>query len=387
MYTAPTSQPVRVVIVGAGVAGLEAALALRSVAGDRVKITMLDPESEFVYRPMAVREPFACAAAKRYPLAGLASDIGVELRPERFSWLDSDAREVHTAGGTSIGYDDVLLALGARPQTAFRHALTLDYRTLDEQLHGVILDVEGGYLSSLAFVIPAGATWMLPAYELALMSADRAYGMGVSLSVTVVTGEDRPLSVFGAAASKAVAAMLRRAGIELISGASCQVPSQGRVSILSSDRELRVDRVIAMPELFGPQLRGVPADGPGGFVKVDPCCRVRGLDRVFAAGDMIDFPVKHGGLAAQQADVAATAIAALAGAPVTPRPLRALIEGVLLGGEEPLHMLTQFAGALGGSSHAESTSPWDRQHKIFARYLTPYLDRHDARCALPAQPE
>jgi sulfide:quinone oxidoreductase len=81
-------QPFNVLIAGGGVAGLEAALALRDLAGERIRTTMLAPEAEFVYRPMRVREPFACGGARHYPLDQIARDVGFELRPDAFKWLD-----------------------------------------------------------------------------------------------------------------------------------------------------------------------------------------------------------------------------------------------------------------------------------------------------------
>jgi sulfide:quinone oxidoreductase len=60
---------------------------------------------------------------------------------------------------------------------------------------------------------------------------------------------------------------------------------------------------------------------------------VYGLDAVYAAGDITSFPVKHGGLAAQQADVVAAAIAARAGVAIDPRPLKPVIRGMLLAGD------------------------------------------------------
>jgi len=54
------------------------------------------------------------------------------------------------------------------------------------------------------------------------------------------------------------------------------------------------------------------------LLSIDPLCRERGLTNVFAAGDATDFPIKHGGIAAQQADVAAQTIATMADAPVQP---------------------------------------------------------------------
>ena len=92
--TTPT--PFRVLIVGGGVAGLEAALALRELAGERIATTLLTGAPEFVYRPMRVREPFAYPAARHYPLDEIARDIGVELVQDTFKWLDGDRRLVHT---------------------------------------------------------------------------------------------------------------------------------------------------------------------------------------------------------------------------------------------------------------------------------------------------
>ena len=57
-------EPLRVVIAGGGVAGLEAMLALRELAGDRVDIELLSPSDEFVYRPMLVAEPFGSGCAR-----------------------------------------------------------------------------------------------------------------------------------------------------------------------------------------------------------------------------------------------------------------------------------------------------------------------------------
>src|SRR5271165_6395190 len=59
--TAESSHPekLRVVVAGGGVAALETVLALADLASDQTDVTVLAPGSEFVYRPMTVREPFA----------------------------------------------------------------------------------------------------------------------------------------------------------------------------------------------------------------------------------------------------------------------------------------------------------------------------------------
>jgi sulfide:quinone oxidoreductase len=367
----------RAVIVGGGVAGLEAALALRDLAGERISATLLTPAPEFVYRPMRVREPFGYSAARHYSLEKIAGDIGLELVLDAFGWLDPNRRLLHTEGGDTLEYDALLLAPGARLRPRFRHALTLDDGRLDEQLHGLIQDVEGGHVHKLAFLAPSPVPWPLPLYELALMTARRAYDMNVDVSITLVTPEDAPLAVFGSEVSDAVHQLLETNGILVLPSAQPDTPEAGQVSLHPGSRRLYVDRIIALPQLFGPALRGVPTSSASGFIPVDVHCRVPTLERVYAAGDATDFAVKHGGIAAQQADAAAASIAAIAGAPIEPKPFVPIIRGVLLGGEKPLYLSARITGAHGSRSEVSETPTWPPDAKIVATYLGPYLESCD----------
>lgn len=372
----------RVLIVGASVAGLEAALALRDLAGDRVNTTLLEPEANFTYRPLRVKEPFGLEAAKQYPIEEIARDIGVELLHERFKWLDRDSRLVHTDGGEKLPYDALLLALGARLRPAFAHAITIDDSVLDEQLHGLIQDVEGGYVRSIAFLSPSAMPWPLPMYELALMTARRAFDMEVEVAITIATPEDSPLAIFGLRASQAVQSLLEKNGIAVIGSAHCSVPEARLVVVHPGERKLRPQRIVALPQLFGPSIPGVPTGTSSGFVPVDPNGQVRHLDRVFAAGDATDFPIKHGGIAAQQADAAAMAIAALAGAPVKPEKFNPEIHAMLLGADKPLYLSAHVTGGHGSSSEVSDRPSWSPGTKIAAKYLAPYLESRERQAAV-----
>lgn len=372
----PHHEKLRVIIAGGGVAALETALALADLSPDLTDVTMIAPNSEFVYRPLAVGEPFAYCAASRYPLAQIARDADAELVTDELVWVDPGKQTIHTRSGQSIEYDALMLALGAKAVPRYSHALTIDDRRLDETMHGLIQDVEGGYTKSIAFVSPARMAWPLPLYELALMTAGRAYDMGVEVPITVITPEDAPLAIFGAAVSRAVGDLLTRAGIETITSAYAEIPSQGHVVINPGDRHLTVGRVVALPELYGPSLRGIPL-GEHGFVRVNKHGRVPDLGPVYAAGDAVEFPIKHGGIASQQADVAAESIAALAGAPVVPHRFQPVIRGMLMTGEEPLYLTAQITGGHGFSSEVSHTPLWSPAAKIAAKYLGPALEGYD----------
>ena len=367
-------QPLRALIVGGGVAGLEAALALRNLAGERVTTTMLTPELHFVYRPMRVREPFGDRAARRYPLQEIACDAGFELRQDALKRLDAQGQMVYTEARERLSYDALLLALGTVSYRRFRHALTVDDRRLDEQLHGLIQDVEQGYIRKLAFIIPNPAPWPLPVYELALMTARRAWDMNIELSITVVTPEDAPLAIFGQPVSRAINELLEGHGIFVVSSTECKVPRRGEVVIHTGGHRLYVDRVIALPELLGPSVPGVPRLTPHGFIPIDPYCKVVGTERVFAAGDATDFTIKHGGIAAQQADVAAECIAALAGEQIEPSRFEPRLHAMLLGANKPLYITADVPGNGDPSSGISEKPAWSPPTKIVAKHLAPYLD-------------
>ena len=130
-------------------------MALRDLAGERVRTTLLAPEAEFVYRPMKVQEPFvAFSDARRYSLEEIAGDIGAELRRDAFKRLEADRRVVHTELGGQLEYDALLLAFGAVLRPRLQYALTLDDHGLGEQLQGLIEGLETRRIHRLAFVVP-----------------------------------------------------------------------------------------------------------------------------------------------------------------------------------------------------------------------------------------
>ncbi len=380
MNSQASNPRLRVVIAGGGIAAMEAAIALHELARERTAVTVVAPNAELVNRPMTVREPFGYPTARRYPLAPIVRDAGAELIVDELAWVDPGRRVLHTKADAEIEYDALVLAIGARANPRYTHALTIDDRHLDETLHGLLQDLEGGYIKRLAFVSPGRMAWPLPLYELAMMTSARAYDSNVELETTIVTPEETPLAIFGTHASEAVATRLERARIKVITSAYAEVPRTGEVVVRPGDLHLSVDRVIALPELYGPSLRGIPLSEHG-FIRVTPHGQVLDVEGVYAAGDATDFAVKHGGVASQQADAAAESIAALAGAPVTPEPFHPVIRGMLLTDEEPIYLSARITGGQGFSSEVSDTPIWSPASKLASRYLSPYLELQERETA------
>jgi sulfide:quinone oxidoreductase len=188
---------------------------------------------------------------------------------------------------------------------------------------------------------------------------------------------DAPLAVFGDRVSVEVGRLLTQNGITTITSAHASVPEPGQVTIHPGDTSLRVDRVVSLPQLSGPSTPGVPGGSDGAFIPVDVQCRVRGLENVLAAGDATDFPVKFGGIAAQQADTAAETIASMAGAPVEPHPFHPVLQAILLGADKPLYVSAHVTGGHGSSSEIGEEPRWSSPVKIVAKYLAPFLQSHD----------
>ena len=368
-----TRTPHRVVVAGGGVAGLEALLALHALAGERVELTLVSPNPDFVYRPLAVAEPFALGHQRRTPLAEAARATGAAFVEAPLVAVDAAAKTVQLGDGRELAYDALVLATGASAAPAFDNVFTWDDASGVEAVGGLLRDLEEGYSQHLAIVVPPGPGWPLPAYELALLIAGDARGMGMDPDITLVTPERAPLAIFGSRAVEVVTTELERAGVKVELGAYAEIEDGPPRAIVMrpSGRRLEVDRILALPRLRGRTPDGIPAD-PDGFITVDTHGRVAGVAGVWAAGDGIDFPVKFGGLAAEQADAAAADIAADAGAVVERKPFRPVLRGRLLTGSGPRYMRYDASGG-DGEGEATTHTLWWPPGKINGRYLTPWL--------------
>jgi len=362
----------RVIIGGSGPAAIEAALVLRQLAGALVVTTIVTPDEECVHLPMTVLAPFARSGSTRYPLADLVSDAGATLRRGTIASVDPASRAVRTADGETLTYDALLIAVGGVQQFPSPRALAYGGPGADERMHGLIQDLEAGYVKRVAFVVPADVSWPLPLYELAIMTAERADDMCAHVELTLVTPEAVPLELFGPDIARDMEEMLDTAGIALRTGTRADVPAANMVELQPDGELLHVDRVVTLPTLRGPRIDGLPHDADG-FLPVDPHGRVLDTPRVYAAGDVTDFGIKQGGIACQQADVAAEAIAAAAGVPIEPSAFAPVLRALLVTQYAARWLHHDLGTGDGGTSTAAGPPedpPWT---KISGRELSRHL--------------
>jgi sulfide:quinone oxidoreductase len=333
----PHLAPSHVLIAGAGLAGLEATLALRAFAGDRAQVTLLDPRRRFRLPAAATGRAVGGGTGIDLPLSEVAAIAGARLVAGRVDRIDAGRRLAVLAEGRVLPYDALIVAVGARGEPSLTGALPFGGHDDAIGVRAAIDDLEEvasrtGETLHLAVVVPDGCAWPLAAYELALMAEERLSDAAPNVRVTVVTAEETPLALLGPEAGAAVARTLGRAGIAVRAGAAAR-GVRGRRLELAGDGAVPADRVIALRRLHGPGLAGLPCDAHG-FIRTAADGAVPGAPGVWAVGDGTTFPVKQGSLACAQADAAAAAIARGLGADVEEQPVEPVLREVA-GGVDP----------------------------------------------------
>jgi sulfide:quinone oxidoreductase len=364
--------PPRVVIAGAGVAGLECALALHATAGQRVETTLIDPAPYFALRAMVVAEPFGEGMTLRIPLDVAAADAGAAFVPHAVRDVDLNRRELETDDGELREYDALVLAIGSHAVEAFPSVPCLDPEE-PGAVDALVTDVRGGRARSVGVLVPDAPVWPVPAYELALLLARRG------AEVVLATAEEAPLGLFGPEASAALRAILEDAGVELLCG---EPPRVATGVLVAGGRRVHPERLISLPYLVPRPLNGI-ADVPR-WLHVDGFCRLIGQADAYAAGDATAWPVKQGALAAQQGDTAALHVAYRVGAEPEPQPFEAVLRGRLLTGTAAKAWRRRPHGA--GETGAQDHCLWWPPTKVAGKYLSHWLETRFPEGVTPPPP-
>lgn len=376
-------------VVGAGTAGLEGLLAAHAQFGSSADLRVIAPEREFRYRPISDASLFRPAQERGAAISRLAAEIGAIHIRDRVATVNQTERWIETRSGDLIDFDYLLIAPGAQQERSLRQGYVWE-RGRDPGFLDDVLAVlrHSRSPTRVAVIVPRGARWPVPAYELALVLAWASAGTAAEISL--ITAEARLLGALGEAATEAITHELEAAGVEAVTGvevidaprddaphrrlngaerADVTLVREGTAcdddvltgrpaAPMQMHRRVREARtfefVIALPSRVGPSLAGVATDATG-FVEVDEAFKVRGGERLWAAGSCIAAALEHSALSALQADAAAASIAHASGlkadedADPVPNPLE--VTGILLTGQRDRWLAENPVGTREPSTH------------------------------------
>ncbi len=296
-----TDQPARVVIVGAGFAGLAA---VRALARADVDVTLVDRHPYSTFQPLLYQVATAglTSADVAYPLWAVARRRHARFRRGEMTGIDRGRCEIALAGGGSIGYDYLILTTGVSAaffgvSGAAEYARSLytrhDAVVLRDELLGYLECMAAGLNDELNItVVGGGATGVELAGTLAELrnialpaafpEIDQA-----AMHVRLVEMGDALLMPFDPRLRDYALRQLRSRGVDVRLGSSIQQVKDGQVE-LAGGEVLRSDMTVWAAGVAGPvQTRalGLPT-GRGGRILTGGDLRVQGEERIFAAGDI-----------------------------------------------------------------------------------------------------
>ncbi|MDB4944392.1 MAG: hypothetical protein JWP97_3926 [Labilithrix sp.] len=338
-----------IVVLGAGYAGLTAALRLARRARGLAQVTLVSEGEHFVDR-IRLHER---AAGRLLPARPLRSIVGDRVRvvPARATHVDRAARSVRCADGSTLTYDRLVLALGSRTEMATpgaaEYALALD--AVGSEALASLLPALAGRRGRLVLV-GGGLTGIEAATEIA--------ESWPSLRVVLVTRGELGEGFSGPGTAH-LRRVLERLGVEILTHTTVTHVERGRV-VTAGELPVAFDACVWAAGFVGAPLPdGLDlASTARGQVLVEPTLRASSDPQVFVAGDLASHavappvPVPTGckSAAASGALVADNVLRDLRGEPLVPQDYAAPLYCVSLGRRDGLVQRTSAGGALRGAT-------------------------------------
>jgi NADH dehydrogenase FAD-containing subunit len=311
----------RVLILGGGFAGVVAAESLINKLGDHHQVTLVSRSQDFVFYPGLVRLAFNKCTPN-----DISFDLRETLLGRRVNFveaevarIDLESRRVITAHGDvegSLPYDYLIYALGRRLATErvsgfyenAHHVLTVPGAL---KFGAAIRNFSEGHA---VFGECPGARLSVPVYEAAFFLARELEERGTRNKVKItIVSPDSPGFQFGdASVAKALRTALEKHNIAFLPDFPIETISPGAVLTSNGHHVLKARLLMLIPPFCGsgPALH-MGLSNNDGYIQVDDRMRVEGVERVYAAGDSVNFSgPKMGHMAVHQAETAAANVAA-----------------------------------------------------------------------------
>ncbi|WP_067893984.1 NAD(P)/FAD-dependent oxidoreductase [Nocardia vaccinii] len=295
-----------VVVLGAGVGGLAAAAELRAMLPAQDRIVLVDRSFTgslglsmlWVLRGWRTPEQVAVRPAA-------AALPGVDLVTAEIERIDLATRTVDCGPGGSIGYDALVIALGASldperlpglPQ-ALETGVAGQFYTLAgaADLHDRLAAVESGRVA----VLVAGVPFKCPAapFEAAFLIADQLGERFTSeaVRIDVYTPDPLPMPVAGPEVGNALVALMTAKGIGFHGGMSATaLDPQARTVEFDDGTSESFDLLAVVPPHTPGAALASTGLGPAGWIPVDPATLATTTPGVFAIGDSTVLPLANG---------------------------------------------------------------------------------------------
>lgn len=296
----------RVLILGAGFAGLELASSLSETLGDSVSITLIDQSDAFVFGFSKLDVMFGHATPEtvRLPYSDFRKP-GVEMRRENVTGISPIARRVTTDVGTHQA-DFLVIALGADYDVSETPGITLgknEFYSVKGAEH--VRDVLPTFTKGHAVVGVCGAPYKCPPApsECVLMLHDYLTERGVrkDCRITLVNPLPSPVPP-SPETSKALIAAFAERNIEYLPNRRvASVDDARKVVALDDGKELPCDLFLGVPKNRAPDVVVAAGLTEGGWVTVDPRTLETKVPGVYAVGDLANTGAPKAGVFAEGA--------------------------------------------------------------------------------------
>jgi sulfide:quinone oxidoreductase len=311
----------RVLVLGAGFAGLETAFYLRHTLHDKVDLTLVSDRDYFLFKPNTIYIPFGEDPEKfKIQLDDPVRRKNITFIQDSVQGIEPDGKRV-LLRKSELNYDYLVVATGAdmRPEEIpglKEHAVTV--WTPEEMLRLRVAfsrleeNARSGAQQRLLFLVPPNNRCSGPLYEIAMMTDTwlRRQKVRDRVDITWTTYEDGFIQAFGPRLNTVVTDEFEERGISGHKGFVVTHVESGTVHYQNGEH-LSYDLLVSFPPyIAGQRYTPLPMDERG-FIRVDPDSRrVKGYPNIFAVGDTADFPIKQAFLALLQGDAAADHLAA-----------------------------------------------------------------------------
>lgn len=365
----------RVLILGAGFAGMELATSLSEQHGDGISVTILDKSDTFMFGFSKLDVMFGKATAEslRLPYREFVKP-GVSLKREQIAAIDLTARRVVTDAGSHEA-DFLVIALGADYDVSTTPGVVLG----ENEFYSIagaarLRDVLPTFTHGHAVVGVCGAPYKCPVApsECALMLHDYLLQRGVrgDCQITLVSPLPSPVPPSPETSKALLAAFAERNITFVPSSRVLSVDSASRVVKLDGDRELVCDLFLGVPKNRAPDVVVATGMTEDGWVPVNPRTLETKYPGVYAVGDLAATGAPKAGVFAEGA---AKAVAANLSAIINGQAPTAQNPGygtcyVEFGGEQIGRVDVDFFGGPKptGTFHQPSVAMRDDKHSFGA---------------------